>query len=527
MERPGDILQQIETIIDEEQAKSSTNSPHTLDTMSPALNALITPHSPLRNSSKNTPQGLSRKLNSIDPPLLNLSGNNNEKANNDETNRAKVLEDRKKRQADKKAAKLLRKQQAKARATQKASINKKNNTDKKKTQKLPKKPELIKINKSQDKRFDDPVAYAKHVKGQLINRVQVQKQVPLFSHLEQYEKETSLSLQVSFSNEAIHPAILRVGLHFTTGNIVGANARCIAMLLAMKEFISDYKVPPNKAISRDLSLKLKPIVRFLKDCRPNSISMGSAIRYLKAQVIKIPTSMNESEAKQKLMEYIDSFIHLRIQLADEVISNTGAEKISDGDVILTYAKSTVVEAIIKRAYDSGKNIKVICVDCCPKFEGRILLNRLLDHGISCTYITINAVAYVMKDVSLVLLGANAMLSNGTVLSRVGSAVVAMLANEYNKPLLVCCETYKLSERVQVDAITFNELGDPDALAYNEMLENTSHSLADWRDYTNLKLLNLTYDLIPQEYVSMVVTEIGVIPSTSVPVVVREYYEEIN
>lgn len=45
-------------------------------------------------------------------------------------------------------------------------------------------------------------------------------------------------------------------------------------------------------------------------------------------------------------------------------------------------------------------------------------------------------------------------------------------------------------------------------------------------YSNLKILNLLYDLTPARYVSMVVTEIGLIPPTSVPVVIREYRKEL-
>jgi translation initiation factor eIF-2B subunit delta len=32
-------------------------------------------------------------------------------------------------------------------------------------------------------------------------------------------------------------------------------------------------------------------------------------------------------------------------------------------------------------------------------------------------------------------------------------------------VLVCCEAFKFHERVQLDSITHNELGDPDALAH--------------------------------------------------------------
>ena len=57
-----------------------------------------------------------------------------------------------------------------------------------------------------------------------------------------------------------------------------------------------------------------------------------------------------------------------------------------------------------------------------------------------------------------MLGAHALLANGYVMSRVGSSQVAMVANVYNVPVLVCCETYKFVERVQTDSFVFNELG---------------------------------------------------------------------
>ena len=44
---------------------------------------------------------------------------------------------------------------------------------------------------------------------------------------------------------------------------------------------------------------------------------------------------------------------------------------------------------------------------------------------------------------------------------------------------------------------------------------------DWRSERHLKLLNLVYDLTPAELISAIVTEIGMLPPTSVPVIIRE------
>lgn len=44
----------------------------------------------------------------------------------------------------------------------------------------------------------------------------------------------------------------------------------------------------------------------------------------------------------------------------------------------------------------------------------------------------------------------------------------------------------------------------------------------WSEQPRLRLLNLKYDAMPSEYVTMIVTEFGMIPPTSVPVILREF-----
>ena len=85
----------------------------------------------------------------------------------------------------------------------------------------------------------------------------------------------------------------------------------------------------------------------------------------------------------------------------------------------------------------------------------------------------------LQEVSKVFMGAASVLSNGTVMSRAGSASVAMLASAHRLPVLVCCETYKFHERVQLDSITQNELGNPDDLVHVP-LKPEIMTLKDWR-----------------------------------------------
>merc|ERR1719453_490659 len=154
--------------------------------------------------------------------------------------------------------------------------------------------------------------------------------------------------------------------------------------------------------------------------------------------------------------------------------------------------------MLKKAQDEGKTFRVIVVDSRPKFDGRALLARLVAHGIDCGYVMLTALSYVLKDVTKVFLGAAGLLSNGTVMSRLGTAVVAMMAESNDLPVIVCCETYKFCEKVQLDSICSNELGNPDELVATRAREagGAGDTLADWTDIEPLRLLNLVYDITP-------------------------------
>lgn len=361
-------------------------------------------------------------------------------------------------------------------------------------------------------------------KQQIPKRTSAQRKVRLFDHLQQYEREMSLTETLQFSSSGIHPAIIRLGLQYAEGVISGSNARCIALLAALKMVISDYSTPPKEELWKDLAVKIKPYISFLSQCRPLSVSMGNAIKYVKWHIAHSPRNITDAEAKDKLCKAIDNFLEDRILLASKAISNEACSKISDGDVILVYSCSSLIRRVLSDAHKQGKLFRVIVADSRPRMEGRECLRRLVKDGIKCSYVLINAVSYVMTEATKVFLGAHGLFANGFVMSRVGSALVALIAKASNVPVLVCCETYKFSERVQTDSFVFNELGDPDDLV--DIGKKTTY-LLNWRDFSSLTLLNLVYDFTPPEFISMVITELGMIPCTSVPVVLRMKQAETN
>ncbi|KAK3932897.1 Translation initiation factor eIF-2B subunit delta [Frankliniella fusca] len=350
-----------------------------------------------------------------------------------------------------------------------------------------------------------------------------ERRVKLFSHL-YHNSFKNISQTIGVSHPQYHMSIVRLGVQYSNRVILGSNARCLALLYTLKDLIADYETPPQKEFSRGLEAYLQPNMDFLQQCRPHSVSMVNAPRYIKWQLTQLSIEATDAEARQHILEAIDQYISDQIGKAAEAIGEVVKDKIDNNDIILVYACSSLVLSALKIALDTKRKFHVIVVDSLPWLEGREMLRRLVSMGVQCSYVHLSAASFVMRQVSKVLLGAHALLANGYVMSRAGTSQVALLAHAYNVPVLVCCETYKFSERVQTDSIVYNELADPDELIGSrragERETGSERPLANWRDIPSLSLLNLVYDVTPPDLVTAVVTERAILPCTSVPVILR-------
>ncbi|XP_076437743.1 translation initiation factor eIF2B subunit delta-like [Babylonia areolata] len=380
---------------------------------------------------------------------------------------------------------------------------------------------------------DDPSTQKKEdkklAKQNVPQRASSSKKVAFFSHLRQYDPELKIisELQAWEYREAgkvqgIHPQIKTVGLQFADYTLVGSSCRATALLAAMQAVIKDYKTPKDKDLCRDLDAHIKRLIAFINQCRPLSVSMGNAIKFLKWKISHIPPSMPELEAKRVLTESIDKFVREKIIKASDAIALFASKHITKGEYIIVFGFSFVVLRVLLNAKHRD-TLTVLVVDNRPRHEGRAMLRRLREAGIRCIFVTFNLAPFYIRGLTQpgsqrrhkikLLLGAHGVLNNGYVMSRIGAAMLASTAKAHGIPVVVCHETYKISERSQTDSFVFNELGDP-----NEVIQ-LGHQVAivpQWMDKRSLTVLNLMYDVTANSDVTMFVTEIGSMSDTSIP-----------
>jgi len=340
-------------------------------------------------------------------------------------------------------------------------------------------------------------------------------------------------------NTNLHPAVVQLGYRYASGEIRGGNARCRHMLSCWQQILKDYQ-------PADLSADLRPIVDGLlktsfqfwtEHCRPHSVSMGNAYTMIKTATGALDRTTQWQELREELVETMQAYTRERIDFAGQAIADLACTKLLPDEksstssrrknstnatgppTILVYGYSEVVSLVLRQAAAQHKQFSVICVDSRPLLEGRRMLEELRQAGVKdCTYILLNALTYILPSVTTVLVGASALMSDGAVWNRVGTANVALLASAHNIPVLVCAESYKISNRVQLEALTHNEMGAPPANPQEDSEDDDDNNK---KSIKNLTPLNLLYDLTPASFVSGIVTELGIVPPTSVAVLLRE------
>lgn len=228
------------------------------------------------------------------------------------------------------------------------------------------------------------------------------KELPIriFSHLPRRISELN-----KISIKSVPPIVIRIGYQINKDLIEDPTARCVAMLIAFEEVIQHYQ--PVKDIKRELQRIIFDDCKiFLNKCRPLSISMINAIMHLKMIFSRISSGIDDTEFRSKVCKSIRIFIDEEIMCSRDAISCEHAMKIfpinsqEQTQTILTLGSSTIMQQIFLNAIKQKVQFNVIVVDTSPRFDGRRMVEFLTKHGIATTYVLINAILCVMKNVCI-------------------------------------------------------------------------------------------------------------------------------
>jgi ribose 1,5-bisphosphate isomerase len=282
--------------------------------------------------------------------------------------------------------------------------------------------------------------------------------------------------------------------------VQGARNVAIAAVKAIQTQAQQTKTKTKNAFLAEL----KEAQTIFSASRETEPLMRNAILWIITQTQNAKTE-KVAELSKLVVSVANQFLK-DLEDSKELIAEIGAKRIRDGAVVFTHCHSSTVTRLLAKAKADGKNFKVICTETRPAYQGRITAKELVDLGIETTFIVDSATRTFMKNVDVVIVGADAITSEGNVVNKIGSSGIAVLAHEARAPL------YVVSELLKFDPETLQ--GECEKIEQRNPAEVWSEAPAE------LLVRNPAFDVTPNRYIHGIVCEEGIIAPQSILEVIR-------
>ena len=220
--------------------------------------------------------------------------------------------------------------------------------------------------------------------------------------------------------------------------------------------IKNLKVQGAEAVAREAVKSLKEIVRESKSrnisgilaelyhaknilflTRPTEPCMRNSLNY----VLHDLNYDDPVELAKVICLKVDEVLE-RFDKNQRIIAQIGSKKIGNGTVVFTHCHSSTILEILKQAKKQGKKFEVHNTETRPLYQGRVTAKEIAKLGIPVTHFIDAAARFALKKADLMLIGADAITTEGKVINKIGSELYAEIANKYDIPVYVCTDSWK-------------------------------------------------------------------------------------
>jgi ribose 1,5-bisphosphate isomerase len=180
---------------------------------------------------------------------------------------------------------------------------------------------------------------------------------------------------------------------------------------------------------------------------------------------------------------------------------------------MTHCHSTDALSCVQKALDQGKEIHAIVKETRPRKQGHITAQWLREMDVPVTLIVDNAARRYLDQTDHVLVGADSIAADGSVINKVGTSGLAVNARERGVPIMVAAQTLKLHPDTMTGHTVEIEMRD----------EREVLTLDEEEEIGDVTVENPAFDVTPPRYVDAIVTERGQFPPESIVTLMRELF----
>ncbi|KAK6001083.1 hypothetical protein QM012_003166 [Aureobasidium pullulans] len=297
---------------------------------------------------------------------------------------------------------------------------------------------------------------------------------------------------------------------------------------------------PATTVSETLDL-LSTLTAELKARIPNPISLSAGTDLFQRYIITTlqkPSAGRNSDfdtIRTHLVQNGRLFVE-RAKEARDKIAGFGRHFVRDGNTVLTNGGSRVVGALLRSAAETSAGFGaqgsirfrvIYVVSDSSDAESRDNIAQLRKLGIPVATIPPTAIAYSLNQVSQCFVGAEGVVENGGIISRLGTYQIAMLAKAANKPFYVVSESHKFVRLyplgqtdlgIDQNIVEFKTTGD--ATSTSGSVSAKDEGVADMDVHSDAGVSDSVantdaVDFTPPNLISGIITESGVLLPSAV------------
>ncbi|MFO8115110.1 MAG: ribose 1,5-bisphosphate isomerase [Halorubrum sp.] len=255
---------------------------------------------------------------------------------------------------------------------------------------------------------------------------------------------------------------------------------------------------------------MRAAARDLRETRPTAVSLPNALRY----VLQRMSGGDVDALRRSVVDASEAFVR-QLDRAQEDLGQVGANRLADGDTVMTHCHSTDALACVGAAVDQGKSISAVVKETRPRQQGHITAEQLRDIGVPVTLIVDSAARRYLDEVDHVIVGADSIAADGGVINKIGTSGLAVNARERGVPIMTAAQTIKLhpetltGHTVEIEMRSESEVIEPEAR----------------EEIGGIAVENPAFDVTPPRYMDAIVTEHGQFPPESIVTLMRELFGE--
>jgi methylthioribose-1-phosphate isomerase len=265
-----------------------------------------------------------------------------------------------------------------------------------------------------------------------------------------------------------------------------------------------------KAPAKSFDREFEKIILILGKTRPTAVNLFWALKRMR-EVYLNHRSRGVDSVKRALRDEAQK-IYTEDIAANKQLGRLGAGLLRDSKRIMTHCNAGALATagygtalgVVRSLKESGRQFEIFVNETRPFLQGaRLTAWELKKEKIPATLITDNMAGYLMQKgrVDAVVVGCDRVAANGDVANKIGTYTLAVLARRHGIPFYVAGPTSSIDLNCRSgDDIPIEER-DP---------KEVSHINGKRLAPKGIDIFNPAFDVTPQELISAIITEKGVI-----------------